>query len=169
MNSSNYPDLPILTVDLFGNKTYIINSPTLISAVQRNNRNISFDPFLTSAAERLAGIKGHNLNLLREQESGGHGVHKHVLHDMQPALLGDSLEHMNEKMIIYLRIAVDDIASRPNSAFDLHLWCRHAITVASTDAVYGPLNPYNDRDVEDAFWSVNRPCFRNVTHDTDTS
>ncbi|KAJ6032767.1 hypothetical protein N7540_003499, partial [Penicillium herquei] len=43
-------------------------------------------------------------------------------------------------------------AAAKAEVFDLHGWCRQAITVASTDSVYGPLNPYRVEGIEDAFW-----------------
>ncbi|KAF2146999.1 uncharacterized protein K452DRAFT_261129 [Aplosporella prunicola CBS 121167] len=150
--SAKHPDLVIYSMDMITNRAYIVNSPTLVAAVQRNHRIISFDPFLTVAANRMAGIEGHGLELLREEQNGGQGLNNKVLHSMHPALLGTGLDRMNEKMIKFLKTSMDELASRSN-AFDLHMWCRHAISVASTDAVYGKLNPYTDREIVDALWT----------------
>jgi hypothetical protein len=141
-------------MDLLLNKAYIINSPSLVAAVQRNHRVISFDPFLTGAANRMAGITGPGLELLREEQNGGQGINNKVLHSMHPALLGAGLDRMNEKMIKFLKLSVDELATTHdvNTSFDLHAWCRHAITVASTDAIYGSKNPYKEREVEDSLW-----------------
>jgi hypothetical protein len=124
----------------------------LVLAVQRNHQVISFDPFLTSVADRLAGIKGHGLDILRETQAGGEGAYSDILHVMHSALLGSGLDEMNEKAIKSLKFSIDELASRPDTPLDLYSWCRHAITVASTDAVYGPLNPYKDKMIEDLFW-----------------
>ena len=35
---------------------------------------------------------------------------------------------------------------------DLYSWVHHTITLASTDAVYGPANPFQDPKVEKGFW-----------------
>jgi hypothetical protein len=35
---------------------------------------------------------------------------------------------------------------------DYWKWCRHIITMASTDAAYGPANPFKEKVVEDGFW-----------------
>jgi hypothetical protein len=31
-------------------------------------------------------------------------------------------------------------------------WLRNTITIATTNSVYGPQNPYKDQSVQDAFW-----------------
>lgn len=124
----------------------------MVSAVQRNHKIISFDPFLTAAANRMAGIKGAGLTLLRECENGGRGINNEVLHSMHPALLGSGLDKMNTIMIKYIQTSIDELAQSHNTPFDLHTWCRHAITIASTESVYGPLNPYRSKVVEDALW-----------------
>ncbi|KAJ8116888.1 hypothetical protein OPT61_g1789 [Boeremia exigua] len=103
----------------------------------------------------MAGVTGPGLGLLREEQNGGQGLNNKVLHSMHPALLGTGLDRMNEKMIKFLKLSVDELATTHNdrSSFDLHAWCRHAITVASTDAIYGSLNPYKQREVEDSLWA----------------
>lgn len=70
---------------------------------------------------------------------------------MHPALLGSGLDVMNRNMIKNLAVSIDEL-EQDHTSIDLHFWCRHAVTVASTDAVYGPLNPYKDPAVERAFW-----------------
>jgi hypothetical protein len=104
MLSALYPWQPVYTMDLLINKTYIINSPSLVAAVQRNHRIVSFDPFLTGAANRMAGIKSPGLELLREEQNGGQGINNKLLHSMHPALLGTGLDRMNEKMIKFLKL-----------------------------------------------------------------
>lgn len=97
----------------------------------------------------MAGINGEGL---QETENGGGGVNNKVLHSMHPALLGPGLDRMNSTMINNLQISVDKLESQHNFSFDLYTWCRHTISVASTDAVYGPLNPFKSGEIEPAFW-----------------
>ena len=78
---------------------HIINSGKLVSAIQRNHKIFSFDPFLTAAANRMAGITGKGLKLLQEKRGGGGGINEKVIHAMHPALLGSALDVMNGKMI----------------------------------------------------------------------
>jgi cytochrome P450 len=144
--------LPVFSLDMFSIKIYVINSASLVSAVQRNSKTISFDPFLTAAANRMSGIEGEGLKLLQETESGGGGLNNEVLHSMHPALLGEGLDVMNRAMIKNLQKSLDDLQNDQNVAFDLHKWCRRAMGVASTDAVYGPLNPYKSEEIQSALW-----------------
>ncbi|KAJ5709762.1 hypothetical protein N7493_010053 [Penicillium malachiteum] len=136
--------LPAFTVDLLAQKTYVITTSDLAAAVQRNSKTISFDPLLVAAANHLAGITGDGLKLLDDTSNGGSGVSKHILHAMHPALLGQNLDEMNRNMIERLEVFLNDLYTNAVKAelVDLHGLCRHAITVASTDSVYGPLNPY---------------------------
>lgn len=100
----------------------------------------------------MAGIQGKGLKLLQEKENGGGGVNNDVIHSMHPVLLGSGLDRMNSTMIKNLQISIDKLESQYDVSFDLHTWCRHAIVVASTDAVYGSLNPYKSEEIENAFW-----------------
>jgi hypothetical protein len=70
---------------------------------------------------------------------------------MLPSLAGDGLDKMNHAMITYVKTSVDGLANKIKP-MDLHMWCRHAITVASTDAVYGPQNPFKNPQTEQDFW-----------------
>ncbi|KAL5337120.1 cytochrome P450 [Aspergillus crustosus] len=154
--AKKHPALPILSIDLILTKIYIVASPTLLQAVQRNTKTITFDPFVTFAAERVAGIKGPGLEALREKSAGGGGVNQAVVHAIHPTLTGKPLDRMNEKMVKLLTPLVDELAGK--ETVDLYGWCTKAITVASTEASYGPLNPYRDPKIVDAFWYVSLPC-----------
>lgn len=152
LNSQKHPAYPIFSLYMLNSKVYVITSPALMLSAQRNNKAISFDPILTAAAQRVTGARGKTLHLLRDKQSGGHGLNATIIHAMQPALLGNGLDRMNERMIRLLLPFVDELEH--TSTVDLHMWCRHAVTMASTDATYGPLNPYKDPAIENAFWCV---------------
>ena len=143
---------PIYTFDLYATKMYIVKTGKLVSAVQRNHKIISFNPFLTAAAKRMAGITGKGLKLLQEKQYGGGGINEDIIHAMHPALLGPALDLMNQKMISGLCSSVDALASNGKNPLDLHAWCRHSITVASTRAVWGSKNPYESENLRSAFW-----------------
>lgn len=125
----------------------------MVSAVQRNNRAIGYDSILTHVAERLAQIKGEGLNYLRETRNGGKGGNHAISKAMHPALLGPGLAQMNATMLKNLKPSIDELATGPNDvSVDLYAWCREAVTVAITDAAWGPLNPYKSKELRDAFW-----------------
>lgn len=133
-------------------KVYIITSPDLLPSVRHNRSSMSFNPLFTAMAERAGGIRKPGLQLLREEELGGQGLAKKTVEVMRPALLGNKLDHLNEQMIHVLRQIVDQVASIPTGSLDLYEWCSEALTIASTDAIYGPSNPYKSEPIRQAFW-----------------
>ncbi|KUL82073.1 hypothetical protein ZTR_09122 [Talaromyces verruculosus] len=146
------PDLPIFTINIPGAKSYVITSPSLMSAVQRNSRNISFDPFLDVAASRIAGCSPATCHALLEKRRGGLGVNQLMVEAMHPTLLGEGLDGMNETMVKGLKSWIDEVSHCEQTPFDLYEWCKEAMTVASTDSVWGQLNPYKDKFIRDCFW-----------------
>ena len=124
----------------------------LVPAIQRNHNLISFDPFSTAAAKRMGGISGPGLTLLQEKQTGGKGLHADVVNAMHPTLSGRSLDIMNQKMISGLCPSIDALPGKAESVVDLHAWCRDAVTIASTRAVWGSKNPFESQELRDAFW-----------------
>ena len=151
-HSQNLTSSPIYTFDLYATKVYIVKTGKLVSAVQRNHKILSFDPFLTASTKRIAGITGKGLQLLQEKQGGGQGIHEEVVHAMKPALLGPALDVMNRKMISGLCSSVDALSSDEENPLDLHAWCKDSITIASTRAVWGPKNPYESEGLRSTFW-----------------
>ncbi|OOO09411.1 cytochrome P450 [Aspergillus oryzae] len=144
--------LPIFTMSILKQRVYIIASPDLLPSVRQNRSTMSFNPLFTAMAQRAGGIQKPGLQLLREEELGGQGLAKKTVEVMRPALLGNKLDHLNEQMIHALKHIVHQVASSPTLPFDLYEWCSDALTVASTDAIYGPLNPYKSEAIRKAFW-----------------
>ncbi|OGE49293.1 hypothetical protein PENARI_c022G02742 [Penicillium arizonense] len=135
------------------NKVYVIKSPELVSAVRRNHRSMSFEPVFTRTAECAGGIKGPGLQLLRGKESQGQGLGHHTVTNMRPTLLGEGLDEMNTKMIECVQQSVQELRSHCRTV-DLYDWCTLAMTIASTDAIYGPQNPYKQRKTRDSYWEI---------------
>lgn len=100
----------------------------------------------------MAGITGKGLQLLQEKQGGGGGINEAVIRAMHPALLGPALDVMNASMISGLCPSINALSSNSDSPLDLHAWCRHSITMASTRAVWGPQNPYESEHLRSAFW-----------------
>ena len=140
---------PIFSLDMVVGKAYVVTSPALLHAVQRN-KALNFDLALALSGQRIGGVSGPGLQLLRDKQSGGQGLNQTIIHAMLPTLTGQPLDRMNQRMIQLLRPLVDDLATY--KTVDFYSWCSHAITMASTEAFYGPLNPYKRREIEDAFW-----------------
>jgi hypothetical protein len=146
--------LPAFIVDIIFAKYYLITTGKLLAAVQRNNKSISFEPLLTPMSERMAGIKGKSLDILTSKVAPeGPMLMTRNLHAIHPHLLGDGLNAMNRRMIGFLKVSLDNLSEK-SETFDMYRGVRHAVSIATTDAVYGAQNPYRDPNVEQGFWYV---------------
>lgn len=132
------------------NKFYIVSSPELMQAVQRNNKAISFEPLLDFSISNIAGAQDQKILHLMQSGSGGLGHASKIVHALPSTLTGKSLDAMNLRMVKLMRPFIDEMGKM--STFDLYGWCQETIMDASTDATYGPLNPYADKEVASAFW-----------------
>jgi hypothetical protein len=134
-------------------KTYLVTTPALVSAVQRNHKVISFEPFIVATAERIAGLDEESAKIMTEKQgSTGQSLAMGVLSGMRDTLAGPGLDKMNERVMVGLKGAIDQLASRAGTPFDLVGWCRYAMLVPSADAVWGSLHPFRTKAMQDAFW-----------------
>lgn len=139
---------PIYTLRLPGVRMYVVNSPTLIPAVQRLHRTVSFAAIEAQAATGIFLIGKPAKDVIRHglmEDDSYTGTFAAALH---PALKpGANLDDMN-------RIAAQTIASSlgkrqadGSKACNLFDWVRDNIVLASSDAVYGAHNPLRDPEV----------------------
>ncbi|KAJ6164832.1 cytochrome P450 [Penicillium chermesinum] len=145
---------PIITLNFGFLKIYVVTSPDMMNAVQRQSKVFSFGPFLDFAAERLAGLTGKTLHAFRTVEAGGQGLVKTVMHASTPFLAGKSLDKLNRDMFSAIQPMIDELATK--ESVDLIEWVHYAMTLAGTRAAYGPMNPFEAQEVRDAFWEVDR-------------
>nr|A0A2I6PJ00.1 RecName: Full=Cytochrome P450 monooxygenase nodJ; AltName: Full=Nodulisporic acid biosynthesis cluster protein J [Hypoxylon pulicicidum]AUM60053.1 cytochrome P450 oxygenase [Hypoxylon pulicicidum] len=139
--------LPAFSLQMPLSRLYVITSSELVPAIQRQSQNIRFDTFeFTLAAERVGGVSGPGLKLLKGS------IVDELQHAMHHALIGHGLDAMNLSMIEAIKPSIDELQSQKQAAFDLFAWCKRSITMASTDSVYGPMNPFRSIEVERAFW-----------------
>ena len=90
-------------------------------------------------------------NLNGEQGEWGLQIDTHK--GMHAALApGTALDSMSQPMLRTVAESLDSLGTDSKVTIDLASWLRHTITMASTDAVYGPTNPFKDPAVEDGFW-----------------
>lgn len=151
LNSQKHPDQPIIGLDMFFTKFYVITSPDLMQAVQRNAKTLSFEPLLLFSSKNIAGIRNQKtLDILKEKENGGQGLGPKIMHAMTPTLTGKPLDVMNMKMIQLIQPFIEKLGDM--STFDLYEWCKEATMAASTEATYGPMNPYKEKEIQDAWW-----------------
>lgn len=141
-----------------GSKLYVITSTDLIAAVQRQPKALAFPPVGVKFAMSLAGsskeasvIATDNIN----GENGEYGLSMDFNKVIYPALSpGKPLEAMYKIIIPQIEDSLNRLRTGDQKGIKIGLvrWVRHELTVAITDCVYGPGNPFKERAVEDAFW-----------------
>lgn len=67
---------------------------------------------------------------------------------------GQDLDAMNRVMVQNIATSLDGLQppNKKGTRIQLAKWLRHHITLATTNSVYGPMNPFQDPKIEDAFW-----------------
>lgn len=121
-----------------------------MQAVQRN-KSLKLDPLLDVTVRSFSGITDKKtLDLLVDTTSGGQGFSQKLMHSLAPTMTGKSLDQMNIRMVRYMTPLIDELGDK--APFDLYRWCQDTITDASNDTMYGPMNPFKDKEISDAFW-----------------
>ncbi|KAI0429954.1 cytochrome P450 [Xylaria sp. FL1042] len=144
--------LPVVTLPLVGSRVYVVFSVPIIQSIQKQGKSFSFEPIQARFSTRLCGTSKDAYNILQRdmhQENGVYGaIHNAVHHTLSP---GKLLNEMNMVSASSVLNSINDI--RPGTNIKLDEWLRHQVTLATTDAVYGPYNPFQVKEVEDSFWA----------------
>jgi len=146
--------LPIYTLRLPGSRLYIINATSLIPTVQRQTRVLDFAPVEARAAINVMGATAAGreiLNLGRE----GVGNHAYAI-EFSKAIHGAvtpgvHLDAMNRLSVQKVCEFLDVLASKKHQNLKLYAWVHKEISRATTDAVYGPANPFKVPEIFEAF------------------
>ena len=141
-----------------GQKLYIITTPHLIQATQKQPKVLAFPPIAAEFAAKLCGLSKEAEEILSNNvngEEGSTGLSMELHAAMRAALSPSAgFDEMNRRMVRNMSLAIDGLEeiSRQHTTIGLSKWLRQSITVAATDAVYGTKNPFKDPEIVDAFW-----------------
>ena len=142
-----------------GSKMYIITKPDLVQSVQRQQKSLAFPPIEAKFASTVCGSSSEAHNILLQNvngDEGDWGLSMESYSAMRAALKpGPALDDMNRVMIENIASSLDQLGmdgGLVNARIGLSAWLRKAITMATTNAVYGPENPFKEGSVADAFW-----------------
>ncbi|KAK7936594.1 uncharacterized protein PG986_015032 [Apiospora aurea] len=155
---STQTDAPIFTLTLPGRKLYVVTKPEIIQKVQKIPRVLAFLPVEAKFASTVCGASQAAQAILARNvngDEGGHGLMMESYAAMHEALKpGPLLDDMNRSMIHEIAMSLDELqpASGESRKLGLYAWLRESITAATTRSVYGPLSPYEDKSIADAFW-----------------
>lgn len=161
-NLSAIYDLPINTLRIFTTRIYVVNSPELVLAVQRNAKNISFTPFVVAMLPRLFDVSRRDMDIasLNHDEEEGRCGYMSDVHSSTYSVLGPGvdLDSVVRSLLENMMSHFDEMSDSPGDeavTIDLFVWVRRTITVASTSAVYGLENPFTcEQGLETAFWDL---------------
>jgi hypothetical protein len=154
--SSDKYQLPIYTLHLPGSRLYVVNSASLIPAVQKNIKTLSFAPIEAMGAKNVCGTSKVANDILDTNLNGDDGpISYSVTHYpavRKPLSAGAGLDAMNRVMAEKVAASIDGM--QRNQEVKLFEFIKHEVTVATTESVYGPHNPFRDSKVEQSFWYV---------------
>lgn len=144
----NEYQLPICTLRLPFSRLYIVNQPSLIQAVQRHASALSFGPVGRDFGFLFSGLTKASQDILRKAYDGNGNGFTSIVH--QCLKDGPFLHAATRSAINGLASAVPKWGHYgvPVNIFDI---VRHTLTMALTDTVYGPQNPFRNSEVE-ASW-----------------
>ncbi|KAI3394539.1 hypothetical protein diail_2588 [Diaporthe ilicicola] len=155
---SQQTDSPILTMSLPGQKMYVVTKPELIQTVQKQHKILAFPPIEAKFASTVCGASLEAQTILAKNvngDDGDSGLSMESYAAMRTALKpGSQLDDMNRSMIQEIAKALDSLqpGKAESKKIGIYTWLRDAITTATTRSVYGPMNPYDDKAIADAFW-----------------
>ncbi|KAF4993392.1 hypothetical protein FGRMN_6521 [Fusarium graminum] len=151
--------LPIFTIRMPGRKIYVITKPELITRVDRQHKAFSFAPIISEFSSVTCGTSKVSNEILNQNllgEHGNWGLCEDMVSGMREALKpSENLDKMNRIMAGEVCASLDATKPEPGKDFrviQLSAWVADVVTMATTNSVYGPMNPYKSQDVKDAFW-----------------
>lgn len=148
--------MPICTLHLPGSRLYVINSTSLIPTAQKQFKALAFPPLEAMAAKNICGSSKVANDILDTNINGDDGPRSYSVSHYPavrgPLSPGKGLDAMNRVMAEKVAVSIDGMKTKQR--VKLFEFISHEITIATTDSVYGPQNPFKDRKVEDSFWYV---------------
>ncbi|KAF1996687.1 cytochrome P450 [Amniculicola lignicola CBS 123094] len=148
-------NLPVYTLRIPFMRLYIINSTELIPAVQRQIRILDFAPLEAKAAMNVMGASPEGRKILVRDVEGVGGFGYPILFDkaIHPAVTpGPMLDAMNRLSVLKVAETVELLAAQAPKTLKLFDWIKKEITHATTEAVYGPKNPFRDAKVREDYY-----------------
>jgi hypothetical protein len=151
-------NLPIFTLFPGFQKVYVVNSPALISQINRRQRVIdSNPPLLTIVYGKLLDFHKDDLaEILRNPNETGSlrrdtKTLEHSLLERGAAPLHEIFTAMMQKVATRL----NTLASEGPVTLRLECWLRETFTMCTAQAVLGPHNPFaENHSLLDDFWYV---------------
>ena len=146
---------PIYTLKVPLGKVYIACQPEVITAIEKNPKAVAFSPLAANVISRLSGVSRKTQDAMFQNiigEDGEYGYFVEITKEVHATLRPGA--DLNTMIASVAKTTTNSVAQlRGKTArFNLHDWVQHAFSMGSTNAVYGPMNPFKDPGVESGFW-----------------
>lgn len=163
---SNETALPIFTLHMLTQNVYVVNSPPLITAAERASKTLSIAPLMVALCPRFFDVDDRVMAYLKRNADLKEG-HGSLIHDtsqgMQKEMAAGSenlelmIKAVLERALESLNGLDEDSKSKGGNTIQLFAWLRRDFAVASTSAIYGPLNPFAEQpSLAEDFWTFDK-------------
>jgi cytochrome P450 len=143
---------------------YIVTDPSLAAAVQRASKTMSFSPLVPDITQRVLGMDGDTVAIVRQHIDPEPGEPRGFLADMHDLVYsslgpGEALNGLSLDAVRELAKQVDEYVGvlqrgkEGEDEVDLLRWIRHFVAIATANLLYGDENPLVlHPELEAAFW-----------------
>ncbi|KAJ4393374.1 hypothetical protein N0V93_002582 [Gnomoniopsis smithogilvyi] len=163
---------PIYTLRLPFTRMYVVNATELIPTLQKQWRTISFTPILASSGTGPMGMsKEAGVILNRDIQSDSNTVAKWSQAVNRALAPGKALDKVNRRAVEVMYDMMGSLRTPLNNSstekktevqhetvVDFWSWTHHVMVQATTEAVYGPANPFREAAFEEA-WNYWEPRY----------
>ncbi|KAK6062830.1 25-hydroxycholesterol 7-alpha-hydroxylase 1 [Seiridium cupressi] len=140
----NQYGLPIYTLRLPFSRTYIVNSTELIPLLQRQWRTVSFGAIAADAGP-VVGMSKEVVRVMHQDLTSEHGFSVSWPRFITPVMgPGEDLDAINRRSVEVFADEVQTLKAQGTVRLGLSQWSRQTIVTATTEAIWGPQNPYRD-------------------------
>lgn len=133
-------------------RIYVLNSTSLITAAQKQYRALNFTPIMAKAIGKIAGTSEATNRIMTNDLVSDNGFlvafSKAVHYTVAP---GTALDDMNRSAVRVFASSLENLHAAGPRRVSMHAWVRSEILRGTTDAVYGPKNPFRDPSIEEAW------------------
>ncbi|TWU71320.1 hypothetical protein ED733_000470 [Metarhizium rileyi] len=151
---NQHPHVQIYTLRFPGSRVYIINAPSLIPSLQKQKHDIAFEPIPARAMANICGMSRAGMEIFNHAKINGEsffgGFLRAAHHSLAP---GKGLESISKQAIRVMAASIKRLESK-NTKLKVNLWhwVRHEMLIATTEAMYGPNNPFRCPSNEDSWY-----------------
>lgn len=140
-----------------GGRVYVINSPSLILALQKVPKKLSFWHVEATFTVGMAGLHGHaakalTQNINGEEDIGGPSLFGEGMTKLHAGLKpGEVLQSITRDGVNRLASSIDKLGGQSDTVIELSQWITEEVMASITDSIYGPKNPFKDPAISKAF------------------